>query len=272
MNETNNTPELVQNTVDSVDIDNASTVLNPGIDKKIDSENPKENEDINSPLESETQPKTVRIPLTIRCPFTTTDLNIYIDPSSTVAHLKRKICKEFPSNPKPSDQRLIFGGRIILNNEILSDVLKRQMCDLSTPPTIHLIINSLALQNAKSAKQPSNHTNSENVSAVTSPSSNTQVSSEELKQNLNESSASDSNLASPNVINSDVKETEAQSAPTEANPTNIPIATPEANVMNLKVTEPSTSTASEVNTDLSTDKTTTTATVNSDAIQYVLIK
>ena len=132
MNETNTVPELAQNSVAPSDTENASTTLNPVINNKIDTENIKDNQDklsdinsINSPSESETSPKTVRIPLTIRCPFTTTDLNIHIDPSSTVTHLKRKIYKEFPSNPKPSDQRLIFGGRIIQNHEILADILKR---------------------------------------------------------------------------------------------------------------------------------------------------
>jgi len=126
MNETNNASELGQNTVSTTDTDNK---LNPVVNNKIDTESVKDSQDklsdVNSPSESETSPKTKRIPLTIRCPFTTTDLNMHIDPSSNVLHLKKKIYKEFPSNPKPSDQRLIFGGRIIQNNEIIADVVKR---------------------------------------------------------------------------------------------------------------------------------------------------
>jgi len=162
-----------KSTVNS-DTENATT-LNPVINNKIETENLNDSQDkisdIGSPSESDVS-KTKRIPLIIRCPFTTTDLNILIDPSHNVLHLKKKIFKEFPSNPKPSDQRLIFGGKIIQNNEVLSDILKRQLqdFDFSTPPTIHLIINSLAIQHAKTVK-PSNNSSSENVSTNNTPSS-----------------------------------------------------------------------------------------------------
>jgi len=125
MNETKNASELGQNSVTT----EAENKLNPVINEKIDTESIKDSQDklsdITSPSESETSPKSKRIPLTIRCPFTTTDLNIHIDPTSNVLHLKKKIYKDFPSNPKPSDQRLIFGGRIIQNHEILADIFKR---------------------------------------------------------------------------------------------------------------------------------------------------
>jgi len=205
MNETNNS-ELNQNSVSPSDTDNT---LNPVIDNKINTESTNDGQDkisdIVSPLDSETSPKSKKIPLTIRCPFTTQDLNLYIDPDSNVLHLKRKICKEFPSNPKPSDQRLIYGGRIIENNEILSDVLKRQLSDLSTPPIIHLIINSLAIKHAQTVKRPASHSNSEHLSSNNTPSSSIQNSPSESKHNLNDTK-SPSNLSLTSDNTNDTKE------------------------------------------------------------------
>ncbi|OUM69581.1 hypothetical protein PIROE2DRAFT_57312 [Piromyces sp. E2] len=268
MNETDNASELAQNSVSPSDTDNASTTLNPVINNKIDAENLKDSQDklsdINSPSESETSPKTIRIPLTIRCPFTTTDLNIHIDPSSSVTHLKRKIYKEFPSNPKPSDQRLIFGGRIIQNHEILSDILKRQMCDLSTPPTIHLIINSLALQHAQTVKHPASHPNSENVSANNSASASAQVSPAQSKQDLNET-ASASNLSSTNVPESS-KVKEEDPVPSVSTETKSPLTE------SKPYSDETTNLTPEVSTNPYTTTSTPSAQIQSDVIQYVLIK
>lgn len=134
------------------------------------------------------------IQLIIRCPFITTDLNLYIDPDSTVLMLKKKIYKEFPTNPKPSDQKLIYGGRILHNIEIIADVLKR--CDNTVPQTIHLVINSIAIKNVNKTSDvssPSTKTNS-----PTSPSS---VSSITTSVNANDSNINNNNNLNNNVIN-----------------------------------------------------------------------
>ncbi|ORY30425.1 hypothetical protein LY90DRAFT_81602 [Neocallimastix californiae] len=209
--------------VTTADTENNKT-LDPIINNKIDTENISDSQDKLSDITSpEVSPKSNKIPLVIRCPFTTTDLNIYIDPTHNVLHLKKKIYKEFPSNPKPSDQRLIFGGRIINNNEILQDVLKRQLLDLSTPPIIHLIINSLAIKHAQTIK-PSSSNNSENVSTTNS----VQNSPAGSKQNLNETaSTSTNNISNTTTISnnttnqsssSTIKETPAATTSEESKP------------------------------------------------------
>ncbi|ORX86930.1 hypothetical protein BCR32DRAFT_264683 [Anaeromyces robustus] len=217
MNENRDNSELNQSSVTPSDTDNT---LNPVIDNNINTES-SNGQDIVSPTDSETSPKSKKIPLTIRCPFTTQDLNIHIDPDSNVLHLKRKICKEFPSNPKPSDQRLIFGGRIIQNNEILSEVLKRQLCDLSTPPIIHLIINSLAIQHAQTVKRPVSRTNSDNLSSNNTPSTSIQNSPSESKQSLNDIK-SPSNLSLSSDDNKEKKvETPVESKPSTSSTSNV---------------------------------------------------
>ncbi|KAG4101841.1 hypothetical protein H8356DRAFT_1652639 [Neocallimastix lanati (nom. inval.)] len=262
MNETKNTST-------STETDNNNT-LDSVINNKIDTEDIKDNQDklsdIASPEESEISSKSNRIPLIIRCPFTTTDLNILIDASHNVLHLKKKIYKEFPSNPKPSDQRLIFGGRIIQNNEILQDVLKRQLLDLSTPPIIHLIINSLAIQHAKTVK-PTSSNNSVNGSTNNTPSASVQPSPVGSKQDLSEITNTSTNDLSNITTNNN-------NSNNNNNTTNISSSSA-VDSNNVKETlAPTTSKEQSPTTNISeifSSKPVSYSNISSDSVQYILL-
>jgi len=65
------------------------------------------------------------------------DLIFSCEATSNVFQLKTYLQDQYPSKPKPSEQRLIYSGRLLLGHEILKDFLRN--LDTELTHTIHLV-------------------------------------------------------------------------------------------------------------------------------------
>merc|ERR1712071_473425 len=61
----------------------------------------------------------------------------FCETTSDVFQLKTYLQDQYPTKPKPTEQRLIYSGKLLLDHEILKDFLR----DLDSEPmhTIHLV-------------------------------------------------------------------------------------------------------------------------------------
>lgn len=60
--------------------------------------------------------------ITVKSPVQATDVQVQTSLSNTVLQLKERLQSDHPARPEPASQRLIYGGRLLRDEEILSDV------------------------------------------------------------------------------------------------------------------------------------------------------
>lgn len=81
------------------------------------------------------------VKLKIRTPCLNEGRDLEVDPEWTVGQLKELIGREWPSQPKPSDQRLIYAGKLLDRDCcVLSTILRTEMND---EHTLHILLKSL---------------------------------------------------------------------------------------------------------------------------------
>ena len=82
----------------------------------------------------------MKIKLNIKSPTAIEDKCIESEIESTVKDVKHQIEQEWPSNPTPKDQRLVYAGKLLEDNSILKDVLRMEDArDENDAFTIHLV-------------------------------------------------------------------------------------------------------------------------------------
>ena len=67
------------------------------------------------------------------------DITLYLHPSTTVEQCKLRISSDHPFKPEVTKQRILFGGKLLQNDQILSDLIKDKQ---SREFTFHLMIFS----------------------------------------------------------------------------------------------------------------------------------
>lgn len=65
------------------------------------------------------------VKLNIKNPSTQVDFPITISLSETVADLKRVLHAQYPSNPEPHKQKLIYLGKLLQDDNIFSNLFAR---------------------------------------------------------------------------------------------------------------------------------------------------
>lgn len=70
--------------------------------------------------------------IVIKNPTQSTDHRLEAPLNSTVGDLKQKLSQQYVNNPAPSSQKLIFAGRLLQDEAILSDIL-RQVRNIYNP-------------------------------------------------------------------------------------------------------------------------------------------
>lgn len=80
------------------------------------------------------------IKLNVKSPTSVEDKCISTNLSATVKEVKMQIEAEWPSNPLPKDQRLVYAGKLLEDHSILQDVLRLSDArDVNDAFTIHLV-------------------------------------------------------------------------------------------------------------------------------------
>jgi len=82
------------------------------------------------------------------------DFRTEIELSKTVGDLKQLIAQQYPNNPAPQAQRLIFSGKLLEDSNVLTDLLKQH--DTSFPQTFHLVVKTQPAQPPQPAPTPVN--------------------------------------------------------------------------------------------------------------------
>jgi len=68
------------------------------------------------------------------------DFKVEVELQKTVGELKQLISQQYPNNPAPQAQRLIFAGKLLEDQFTLDDLLKQH--DTSFPQTFHLVVKT----------------------------------------------------------------------------------------------------------------------------------
>ncbi|KAL3656808.1 hypothetical protein V7S43_018265 [Phytophthora oleae] len=89
-------------------------------------------------------------------------LSLSADPQTLVGELKRRLCVEFPCSPAVSAQKLIFGGKICVDDEPLEQILAQVQKDVDNeePVVFHLLVSASGLRKSaepKAPEQPQRH-------------------------------------------------------------------------------------------------------------------
>lgn len=61
----------------------------------------------------------------VKSPVQATDLQVELPRSSSVLDLKQQLRRDHPSAPEPASQRLIYGGRLLRDEEMLADAFRQ---------------------------------------------------------------------------------------------------------------------------------------------------
>ena len=67
------------------------------------------------------------------------DITLHLHPSTTIEQCKHIISSDHPFKPEVTKQRILFGGKLLQNEQILSDLIKDKQ---SREFTFHLMIFS----------------------------------------------------------------------------------------------------------------------------------
>ncbi|CDH61083.1 predicted protein [Lichtheimia corymbifera JMRC:FSU:9682] len=113
----------------------------------------------------------------IRSPSLNETLTINTNKDASIRELKRLVHGIHPRNPHANDQRIIFGGRVLDDDEILGKILER--ADSSNIPTLHLVVKPSLTRNYASGSS-SSITN--NMPESSMPSSSQQTSTSQQQQ------------------------------------------------------------------------------------------
>jgi hypothetical protein len=62
------------------------------------------------------------VTITVKSPVQATDTHVQISLSSTVLQLKQRLQQDHQAKPEPTTQRIIYSGRLLRDEEVLSDV------------------------------------------------------------------------------------------------------------------------------------------------------
>jgi len=96
---------------------------------------------------------TQNIELIIKNPSSSSlDFKIQANLSDTIEQLKYQLFEKYPSNPRIEQQKLIFAGRLLKNESLLSEVLNQY--DTTTSHTFHIVISKLT---SSASSTSSNH-------------------------------------------------------------------------------------------------------------------
>jgi len=79
-----------------------------------------------------------KVKIIVKSPNYAEDFCIETLLSNVVLDLKKQIAAEHPKKPEIERQRLIFGGKLLKDEDRLADVLRQY--NLSTPPVFHLVM------------------------------------------------------------------------------------------------------------------------------------
>ncbi|KAK1946200.1 hypothetical protein P3T76_001753 [Phytophthora citrophthora] len=83
-------------------------------------------------------------------------LSLSVALQTLVGELKRRLSVEFPSSPAVSAQKLIFGGKICGDDELLEQILAQVQKDVDNdePVVLHLLVSSSGLRKSAEPKAP----------------------------------------------------------------------------------------------------------------------
>ncbi|RUS15613.1 hypothetical protein BC937DRAFT_92234, partial [Endogone sp. FLAS-F59071] len=115
-------------------------------------------------------------PLTvhIRSPTLADSFSVTTSLDATIIALKRALQDVHPARPDPADQRLIYQGKLLTDNDVLNKVLKKAVfdrspsqhfpsftnqSDLSTEPIFHLVVKPSSTSTSTPHAYPSDFTN-----------------------------------------------------------------------------------------------------------------
>ncbi|ORY97632.1 hypothetical protein BCR43DRAFT_490090 [Syncephalastrum racemosum] len=82
-----------------------------------------------------------RLTVQVRSPSLSETLTVHITRSATVNALKREITLCHPAQPNQEDQRIIYAGRLLHDDQTLAQILQKS--DTMTMPTFHLVVKPL---------------------------------------------------------------------------------------------------------------------------------
>jgi hypothetical protein len=132
------------------------------------------------------------------------DQTVNCDLEWTVRTLKSHLSTVYPTKPRIEDQRLIYSGHLLKNEQSLRDVL--QPIDDNLTFTIHLVCAQRSLDSPKPnnnniSNNMASNNNSERLSNSTNNSSQPQTSDSNARNNINENGFSFNPInATPNIV------------------------------------------------------------------------
>ncbi|KAI8058657.1 uncharacterized protein B0P05DRAFT_559357 [Gilbertella persicaria] len=88
------------------------------------------------------------ITINIRSPSLNDTLVVVINTDSTIANLKESIESVHPQHPLPSNQRIIYNGKLLEDSDTLLNILKK--VDKEVHPIFHLVVKP-SVQSLKQA-------------------------------------------------------------------------------------------------------------------------
>jgi len=107
------------------------------------------------------------------------DIYLEVALSDTILRVKELICDDYPQHPAPKDQKLVYSGRLLQDQEFIKNVLRFE--DECTHYTIHLVCKIKENKSATPNNRSSSSTVSYNTSS-TNPSANHESNSDGLRQ------------------------------------------------------------------------------------------
>ncbi|KAJ3036381.1 hypothetical protein HDV00_002797 [Rhizophlyctis rosea] len=79
--------------------------------------------------------------IVIRCPsFPDTNFTLQVDLRWPLLQVKEALAEQYPSKPPVGSQRIIHGGKLRSDVEVLADIFSN--CESTTTPTLHLVIKA----------------------------------------------------------------------------------------------------------------------------------
>ncbi|KAI8877803.1 hypothetical protein K501DRAFT_326361 [Backusella circina FSU 941] len=101
----------------------------------------------------------------IRSPSLNQTLDVNLDLNSTVWNLKQEIQQKHPQHPLPSNQRIIFSGKLLENDDSLDSILKK--LEDSVVPIFHLVVKPSLLSSRQKAVEAKTMSSSQSTSSST---------------------------------------------------------------------------------------------------------
>jgi hypothetical protein len=99
--------------------------------------------------------------IVIKNPSQSGDFRIEMPINNSVLQLKQKLEQSYDSRPPPANQKLIFAGRLLQDDALLSDILRQH--DISIPQTFHLVIRPNAPPQPQATNAPNQQQFPQNI-------------------------------------------------------------------------------------------------------------